>query len=143
MGSTIEWNKYQGTDGEWAELGAFIIEASTNGSWVVRHKTGAVPCRASADIGGAQVGGLEAAKAACERVLSEVLAAPRGPNALASTAALIEQRAITMALCRRYQAARVPQREASASGQAHLQTKAASALEELDRRVLAYIEKNT
>lgn len=139
----VVWQKYQRTDGEWAEVGAFILEASTNGTWVVRHKIGAVPCRASADMGGTQVGGLEAAKAACERVLSEVLAAPRGPNALASTAALIEQRAITMALCKRYQAARVLQREASESGQEDLLTKATSALEELDRRVLAYIEKNT
>lgn len=126
----IDWNKYQRSDGEWAEVGAFILEASVNGSWVVRHKTGAVPCRASADMGIMQPGGIDAAKATCERVLAEVLAAPNGPQALASTAALVEQRAITMALCNRYQSARAMDDEQQRT----------AALEDLDRRVAKYID---
>ena len=89
-----------------------------------------------------QPGGLDAAKAACERVLGEVLAAPNGPQALASTAAMIEQRAITMALCKRYQSMRAAQRDAAATGLEHDEQAAVNAIEDLDRRVNSYIEKN-
>ena len=122
----IDWNKYPRADGEWAEVGAFILEASVNGSWVVRHKTGAVPCRVSADMGVAQPGGIDGAKAACERILGEVLAAHD------DTAAVAEQKAITAALCDRYIAARAMDADA---GQ--------EALSELDRRVINYLKKNT
>lgn len=127
------WQKYRNADGEWAEVGAFILEASVNGSWVVRHKIGAVPCRASADMSAALDGGIEAAKAACERVLAEILAAPNGAGNLASTAALIEQKAITVALCRRYTSARAMEEE-------HQRL---NALADLDRRVSEYLKKNT
>ena len=138
----IEWTKYRRADGEWAEVGAFILEASANGSWVVRHKLGAVPCRCSADLGTMQPGGIDAAKASCERVLAEVLAAPNGPQALASTAAIVQQRAITLALCNRYQSMRALQREGSATGKDESMNKAAASLEELDRRVDEYLQKN-
>ena len=110
------WNQYKNSDGEWAEVGAFILEASVNGSWVVRHKTGAVPCRASADVGEAQPGGLDGAKASCELVLAEVL------GSCNDTAAVAEQKAITVALCKRYQQAR-----------------AESAFEDMDERVAKYL----
>jgi len=124
----VDWNKYQRADGEWAEVGAFILEASVNGSWVVRHKVAAVPCRASADIGAPLEGGIDGAKAACERVLGEVLAAHD------DTAAVAQQKAITLALCRRYQRARAS--DISESVQR-------AEFEDLDGRVADYLKKNT
>lgn len=119
------WTKYKNADGEWAEVGAFILEASVNGSWVVRHKIGAVPCRASADLGALQEGGMEGAKASCERVLAEMLASCN------DTAAVAEQKAITVALCDRYIAARAMDADAGRD-----------ALRELDRRVINYLKAN-
>lgn len=121
----IEWNKYQRADGEWAEVGAFILEASVNGSWVVRHKLAMIPCRCSADIGARQPGGIDAAKASCERVLGEIVAEVKPDEAVE------KQRRITVALCERYVAAR-------AMGPEEQHT----ALAELDRRVLGYLENN-
>lgn len=138
----LQWAKYQRTDGEWAEFGAFILEASSNGSWVVRHKMGLTPCRTSADIGLSQPGGLDAAKTSCERVLTEILAAPNGADALLSTTALAEQRAITLALCDRFKSMRAAQEEAAREPSERSQFVAMSALEELDARVGAYLKKN-
>jgi len=121
----IEWNKYQRSDGEWAEVGAFILEASVNGSWVVRHKLARIPCRCSADIGVMQPGGLHAAKASCERVLGEILAEFKPDDAVE------KQRRITLALCERYVAARSMETEEQQA-----------ALAELDRRVLEYLATN-
>ena len=130
--AVIQWTKYLRSDGEWAEFGAFILEAATNGTWVVRHKTGALPCRASADLRAMPSGGIDEAKASCERVLSEILAAPNGIEALASNQAVAEQHGITLALCKRYVAARAMGVDAQQE-----------ALGELDRRVLKYLEKTT
>ena len=126
----IDWNKYPRADGEWAEVGAFILEASANGSWVVRHKVAAVPCRASADIGAPLEGGIDGAKEACERVLGEVLAAHD------DTAAVAQQKAVTVALCRRYQTMRENQR--SDHGLDDLEGTTA----DLDGRVADYLKKN-
>jgi hypothetical protein len=120
-----DWNQYKNSDGEWAEVGAFILEASVNGSWVVRHKMGAVPCRVSADIGEAQPGGLDGAKASCERALAEVL------GSCNDTAAVAEQKAITVALCKRYQQARASDFSESVQQ---------AAFEDLDQRVNKYLE---
>lgn len=138
----LDWIAYKNADGQWAESGAFILEASTNGSWVVRHKMGAIPSRASADLSTRPSGGLEGAKSACEGALREMLAAPNGINALASTAALVEQRAVTLALCKRYMAARALQREASDQGDADAMAKASAAFVELDNRVIKYLQNN-
>ena len=119
-----DWHKYKNSDGEWTEVGAFILEASVNGSWVVRHKMGAVPCRVSADIGEAQPGGLDGAKASCERVLAEVL------GSCNDTAAVAEQRAITVALCKRYQQARASDFSESVQQ---------AAFEDMDERVAKYL----
>jgi hypothetical protein len=116
------WNKYKNSDGEWAEVGAFILEASVNGSWVVRHKTAAVPCRVSADVGEAQPGGLDGAKASCERVLAEVLAA--GPD---------RGEDVAVALCRRYVAMRDLQRTTDSAVAMH------AAAANLDERVAKYL----
>lgn len=116
------WYKYKNSDGEWAEVGAFILEASVNGSWVVRHKTAAVPCRVSADIGEAQPGGLDAAKASCERVLAEALEA--GPD---------RGEDVAVALCRRYVAMRDLQRTTDSAVAMH------AAAANLDERVAKYL----
>lgn len=120
------WQQYKNSDGEWAEVGAFILEASVNGSWVVRHKTGAVPCRASADIGEAQPGGIEAAKASCERVLAEMLAAK--PD---------RSEDVALALCRRYVAMRDLQRTTDSAAAMH------AAAANLDERVAKYLASIT
>lgn len=120
------WTKYKNADGEWAEVGAFILEASANGSWVVRHKMGAVPCRVSADVGEAQPGGLDGAKASCERVLAEVLAA--GPD---------RGEDVAVALCRRYVAMRDLQRTTDSAAAMH------AAAANLDERVAKYLASIT
>ena len=119
------WNKYKNSDGEWAEVGAFILEASVNGSWVVRHKMGAVPCRVSADIGAEQPGGLDGAKASCERVLAEVLGAKADHG-----------EDVAVALCRRYVAMRDLQRTTDSAAAMH------AAAANLDERVNKYLNKN-
>jgi hypothetical protein len=139
----IQWHRYQRADGEWAEFGAFVLEASSNGSWVVRHKMGEVPCRCSADLGGMQPGGIDSAKAACEKILAEILAAPSGNGALVSTSALKEQKAITVALCKRHMAVRALQAEAAEKNTEEHTNKANAAQSELDRRIKAYIDQNT
>jgi hypothetical protein len=120
-----EWQKYKRTDGEWAEVGAFILEASTNGTWVVRHKIGAVPCRNSPGLGLHQPGGLEEAKASCERVLAEMLAeTPSGGEEVA------------LAFCRRYVAMRDIQRTTDSAAAMH------AAATNLDKRVNDYLKKH-
>lgn len=119
----ITWNKYTKSDGEWAEVGAFILEASTNGSWVVRHKTGALPCKTSADTGIMRACAIEAAKAACVRALSEITHM--------SDVQVTKLERIVRGLCQRYESARAQTGEDREA-----------ALVDLDLRVRDYLNKH-
>ena len=121
----IDWKQYKNSDGEWAEAGAFILEASVNGSWVVRHKLGAISGRASADSDVMQPGGIDAARASCEQALAELLAAK--PDRSGDVA---------LALCRRYVAVRKLQRTTDSAVAMH------AAAADLDRRVNDYLKQH-
>ena len=91
----ITWKPYELYEAQYAEVGAFILEAHPNGSWVVRHVTGAVPCitselepiiNPSAD--------LASAKAKAISALSEMQA---------NEQAIRRYEAITVKFCERYQ----------------------------------------
>lgn len=119
----VEWQKYQRSDGEFTEIGAFILEAATNGTWVVRHKMGEVPCRVSSDLGRAQSGGIEEAKVLC---MAEFL---RMTAAYTPT----KDRTILINLCERYRALRILQRSAASVEEMN------TAAEDLDERVAKFL----
>lgn len=95
---TLRWQKYRHYEGEFAEFGGFILEATGNGSWVVRHMLGKVPCRHSELEPVLNPGAnIETAKVKAEAALRELLT--EVPD-------LERQQAITLRLCERYRAMR-------------------------------------
>lgn len=102
----MNWKMYNSYDGQYAEVGAFILEAHPNGSWVVRHKTGAIPCRFSEltpilDPDAT----IETAKVKCESEFRSMLADSEGEGG--------KYKDIAIKLCERYAAMRDAQRVGS------------------------------
>lgn len=119
----IIWNRYAKSDGEWAEVGAFILEASVNGSWVVRHKMAAIPSQASVTFGLTRAEGINGAKAECERVLLGILERVNKS----------EPAQLIVNLCKRYQAMRILQLSSTSIDEMNL------AALDLDERVSKYL----
>lgn len=121
------WKQYQGAQAHYAEVGAFIMEAHPNGSWVVRHVHGLIPCRSSELEPVLNPGAnMASAKIKAAQALNEIL------QASGSALAQVErQQMITRRLCERYQAARKAQAQAAEN--------AAQLVAELDAKVAEYL----
>lgn len=128
----INWKPYPNQAGEYAEIGAMILEAHANGSWVVRHAHGQVGAWYSEMEPVINPGAnMASAKAKAEAAMNSMLTSATDDGA--------RERKITRRLCERYEELRNKQRE-------YFRTKDQGVLAEskaleaaLDRDVKAYL----
>lgn len=123
---------------EHAGVGGFILEAHSNGSWVVRHVIGSVPARYSelepvlnhgADINSAKAKAIEAFTA----MMAEVKNPSNGTK----------EKRITLRLCERYQELRAAQQALIEGPVSHERENDVAALEaKMDEDVERYVMNN-
>lgn len=133
----IEWHPWPTAfPGEHARFGGLVLEANTNGSWVVWHYGHQINERKSQWGSG---GDLKSAKAAAEEAALAILERPEPkrpvpvPDPVPGGDA-DRERAITLRLCHRYMALRVAQSENNHD--------AAGLAERLELDVAQYLNKN-
>lgn len=135
----MDWKHYALYPGtEHAGVGGFILEAHSNGSWVVRHVIGSVPARYSelepvmnhcADINSAKAKAIEAFTA----MMAEVKNPSNGTK----------EKRITLRLCERYQELRAAQIALIEGPPSHERENDVAALEEkMDEDVKRYVMSN-